>query len=112
MTGAPKNLAEILAPVTPEEFFADYFDKQPLHVPGTPDKFAAVMSWSRLNALLNMTSIWSGASLQLVLDREPVPPAKYCRPGLDRNNVRVLQPDPARVTELLRRGATLVANDV
>ncbi len=107
------SFADILAPVTPEEFFAVYHGKKALHVPGTADKFASVMSWARLNDILNMTGIWSGASLQLVLDRETVPPREYCRPGTDRGTgAEVLQPDPARVTELIRRGASVVANDI
>ena len=35
------NLAELLAPVSPETFFAEYHDKQPLHVKGGAAKFAA-----------------------------------------------------------------------
>ena len=107
-----RDLADLLDPVTPESFFAEYHDKKPLHVPGTPEKLASVMSWSILNDILNMTSVWSGVSLQLVLDREVIPPAQYCRAGIDRNGVRVMRPDPAQVTSLLRRGASLVANDV
>lgn len=112
MTRDIRDFADILRPLTPEAFFADYHDKKPLHVPGGADKFAAVMSWPLLNDLLNMTSIWSGVSLQLALDKETIPPAQYCRPGIDRNGARVMQPDPSKVTALLRRGASLVANDV
>ncbi len=107
------SFADILTPVTPEEFFAAYYGKKVLHVPGTADKFASVMSWARLNDILNLTGIWSGASLQLILDRETVPPHEYCRPAADRSTgAEVLQPDPARVTELIRRGASVVANDI
>jgi len=107
------SFADILSPVTPEEFFATYYGKKVLHVPGTADKFASVMSWARLNDILNMTGCWSGASLQLVLDRETVPPHEYCRPAADRSTgAEVLQPDPARVTALIRRGASIIANDI
>jgi ribosomal protein L16 Arg81 hydroxylase len=107
------SFADILAPVTPEEFFAAHYGKKALHVPGTADKFASVMSWARLNDILNMTGIWSGGSLQLVLDREIVPPQEYCRRGADRSSGgEILQPDPARVTALIRRGASVVANDI
>ena len=107
------SFADILAPVTPEEFFAVYYGKKALHVPGTAEKFASVMSWARLNDILNMTGIWSGASLQLFLDREAVPPREYCRPAADRGTgAEVPRPDPARVTELIRRGASVIANDI
>jgi ribosomal protein L16 Arg81 hydroxylase len=112
MTNTIYSFAQILDPVTPETFFAEYHDKKPLHVPGTPEKFAGVMSWPVLNDLLNMTAVWSATSLQLVLDKEPIAPARYCRPAVDRNNARVMQPDAGLVTALLRQGASLVANDI
>ena len=107
-----RTFAELIHPVTPEEFFAEYHDKKPLYIPGTPDKFASVMSWRTLNDMLNMTSVWSGISLQMMLDKKVVPVSDYCRPSIDRNNTQTMQPDAARVTALLRQGASLVANDV
>ncbi len=107
------SFADILAPLTPEEFFAEYHGKKSLHVAGAPQKFASVMSWARLGDILNMTGIWSGASLQMVLDRDTVPPQRYCRPARDRSTgAEVLQPDPARVRDLMRQGASIVCNDV
>ena len=71
------------------------------------------MSWARLGDILNMTGIWSGASLQMILDRDMVPPQSYCRPARDRSTgAEVLQPDPARVRDLMRQGASIVCNDV
>ncbi len=112
MTASIREFAEILHPVTPEAFFAEYHDKKPLHVPGTPEKFASIMSWRVLNDLLNMTAAWSANSLHLMLDKEEVPPARYCRPAVDRTGARVMQPDASRVMALVRQGASLVANDV
>jgi ribosomal protein L16 Arg81 hydroxylase len=112
MTENIRSIADILHPVTPEEFFAEYHDKKPLHIPGTPNKFASVMSWQSLNDMLNMTSVWSGISLQLVVGKKMAPISDYCRPAIGRDNVQSMQPDAARITALLRQGATLVANDV
>ena len=112
MTEKIRTFADLLHPVTPEEFFAEYHDKKPLHIPGTSDKFASVMSWRTLNDLLNMTSVWSGTSLHLMLDTKTVSASDYCRPAIDRNNVQSMQPDAARITALLRQGASLIANDV
>ncbi len=36
MTQVIQDFAEILDPVTPEDFFAEYYGKKPLHVRGTP----------------------------------------------------------------------------
>lgn len=112
MSQAITSFAQIIDPVTPEAFFAEYHDRKPLHVPGDPRRFAGIMSWPILNDLLNKTALWSATSLQLVLDNQVVAPARYCHPATDRNNLQVMQPDAVRVSEQLRQGASLVANDI
>jgi len=106
------TFAEVIAPITPEEFFAEYYDKKPLYIPGTPDKFPGLMPWSDLNAILDMSAIWSSKSLNLVLDRDPVPRSEFCAPAVDRDNRTIMRPLAPRVMELLNKGATLVCNDV
>ncbi len=110
--GAPASFAEVLAPMTPETFFADYYDKQPVHIPGDAGKFARIMNWQVLNRLLDMTAIWGSASLMLVMDGEVLPPGAYCSQATNRDGHSVLQPDAATVMDLLRHGASLVANDI
>jgi len=112
MLTPPFSFDEIMAPLGAERFFAEYEGRKPLHLKGAADKFAAVMSWAKLNDLLGEVTIWSQASLQLVLDKEPIPPAGYCTPAPGRDGGQVLRPDPDKVKGLLRRGATLVANDI
>lgn len=111
-SSAPTSFAEVLAPMTPETFFADYYDKKPVHIPGDPEKFAAVMNWSVLNRILDMTAIWGSASLMLVLDGEILPPGAYCVEATNRDGATIQQPDAAKVMDLLQRGASLVANDI
>ncbi len=106
-----ETFADIIHPVSEEEFFAEYYDRKPLHVPAPdPDKFAEIMSWQKLSHILNMTAAWSDNSLQLYLDRKKVAPADYCREEIDRDNRPSLQPDAERVKGWLRRGASLVVN--
>jgi bifunctional lysine-specific demethylase and histidyl-hydroxylase MINA len=112
MLKPPFSFDELMAPLGAERFFAEYEGKQPLHLEGAADKFAEVMTWSRLNDLLGQATIWSQHSLVLVLDKEPVPAARYCAPAPGRDGGQVLRPDPDKVKEFLRRGATLVANDI
>ena len=113
MANRISSFAEIIAPVTEAEFFADIHDRQFLHVPAPePDKFADVMSWEIFTNMLNMTSIWGPASLGVCLDTKMIPPEQYCREAVDRNNQQSLQPDAEKVKSWLRRGASLVANDV
>ena len=106
------TLADLLAPVTPEQFFAEYHDRKPLHVRGGAAKFAHVLSWRQINRLLDMTHIWSGHSLQLVMDGTPVPAEQYCGRATSRDNAHVLQPEAAKVRDWVQRGASVVMNDV
>lgn len=105
------QLGPILHPVPSEEFLARYHGKAMLHVPGTPDKFANLMSWSRLNALLDM-DVWSAATLKMVLDRQSVPPEAYCARGTSRDGQPVLKPKADRVMALVRQGASLVCDKI
>jgi bifunctional lysine-specific demethylase and histidyl-hydroxylase MINA len=106
------TFAELLAPLSPEQFFAEYHDRKPLHVRGGLAKFAHVLSWRQINRLLDMTHIWSGQSLQLVMDGTPVPPEQYCTRATSRDNAAVLQPVAAKVRDWVARGASVVLNDV
>ena len=103
---------DLLAPVDRAAFLNDYLDKRPLHIPGEPEKLAGIVDFGVLERLLNMTAIWSSASLQLVLDRQRIPPGAFCTKAVNRDGHEVLQPDPGRVMDQLRRGASLVANDI
>jgi hypothetical protein len=112
MLTPPFAFDDILAPLGAERFFAEYEGRRPLHLKGAADKFAAVMSWGKLNDLLGMATIWSQASLQLVLENELIPPARYCAPAPGLGGGQVLRPDPDQVKRFLQQGATLVANDI
>lgn len=103
---------DILAPISSEKFFADYYDKKPLYIPGTPDKFKNVMNWGVLTRLLNMNAIWSEESLLLVLDRKVISPEEYCHSEMDRNGNNCLRPDAEKVMDWLSKGASLGINDI
>jgi len=106
------DLAALLAPVTPERFFAEHYDKAPLHIRGTPAKFAQVLSWRQINRLLDMTHIWSATSLKLVMDSATVPPEQFCTRATSRDGTAVLQPDAKLVHAWVAKGASVVMNDV
>ena len=109
---ATTTLDALLAPMPPARFFAEYHDRQPLHLRGAAGKFASVLSWRGINRLLDMTHIWSSHSLQLMMDGVPVPPEQYCGRATGRDNQPVLQPDAAKLRGWVERGASLVMNDV
>ena len=113
MTNIKESFAEIISPISEDKFFSLYHDKKHLHIPANePNKFAEAMSWEILTNLLNMTTIWSSTSLAVYLDTSPIPADQYCRQAVDRNNHSSLQPDAEKVKSWLKRGASLVANDI
>lgn len=106
------TFADLIAPVTPEEFFRDYYGRKPLHIPGAADKFAGVMTWQHLNRLLNMTALWSQDTIVLKHDTQTIPPQAYSTQVTDRRDQPALQPDPAKVMEYIRRGASFGLNRI
>src|SRR3546814_16271694 len=106
MTKSIESLADILAPVTPEAFFADIRYQKPLHIKGDPEKFARVMSWPTLTELVNPTSIWSAQPLKLMLDHRRIEPPEYCVPELGREKPQVLMRAPGKGKSWLRQTQT------
>lgn len=105
----------LLHPVLPEVFFEEICDQEVRHIPGPDDRFASIFSWEELNRLMNMTDLWSGDSMKLVLDQRKLAPSEYCHPSIRSHVEKVSKsmiPDAKRVTEFLRRGATLVLDHV
>ena len=105
------SFRQLIDPLPPEKFFGDYCRQRPVHIAGEPGKFASVMNWDALNRMLEM-GVWTARSLQLSLDRQRIPPAAYCRNTVDRNQMQVLQPDAAKVVDFLKRGASLLLNEI
>jgi ribosomal protein L16 Arg81 hydroxylase len=107
------TLAQLLAPMSVEQFFAEYHDRQPLHLKGDAGKFASVLSWRQINRLMDMTHAWTGRSLMVVLDGKSIPPEQYCARAIGRDEAeQVLQPVAERVREWVAKGASIVLNDV
>lgn len=103
----------LLAPLDAETFFRDHFGKQHLHVKGTPERSAGVMTLEGLNSLMSMTSVWSPQTMKLFVDRQPVPVADYCAPALALgSNGPALRPDPDKVQDWIARGASVILNDI
>lgn len=106
------TLQDLLAPITPERFFAEFHDRQPLHIEGHPARFAAVLDWAGIDRLLDMSHIWTQTSFKMVLDSVTVPPEQYSAKATSRDGAPVLQPVAAKVQDWVRRGASVVMNDV
>jgi hypothetical protein len=107
-----RTLEEILHPITPAQFRAEYEGRQPLHIPA--DEGAnkrTLLSWDAFNGLLNQSNVWTSERLQLMRQDAAVPPEQYCR--LKRTpEGHVWRPTPAKVEVFLSAGASILANDV
>src|SRR6056297_1719159 len=110
-TPVPTNLEALLAPQPVDRFLEEVRHKKPLLIKGGADKLAGVMGWSVLSDLLSQTSIWSYASLNLVLQGRKLQPPEYCSMVPGRDGGQVWRPEMPKVKQWVRRGATIVAND-
>jgi len=106
---AALTFAELLAPMTVDAFFEEHHGRRWAHIEGASDRFADAMPWARFNELLGMTGYWTGESLRLSLDGNPVPVHRYCDTESGQDVPRLMRPLPSKVMALLRQGAVLVA---
>ena len=105
------TLDELLHPITPDRFFAEFHGRKPLHIPAEDGAAKrSLLDWDAFNALLNQSSIWTAQSLKLVRDTVAVTPDQYCR-HVQTQSGPVLRPDPAKVAVFLATGASLIAGD-
>lgn len=93
-------LAEMLAPVSLDQFFNDYWTRQFLHLAGPSDKFEELFSWDVLNHVLE-THRFTSTRLRLVKAGADIEAARYLV-----NDVV----DAARLKNELANGATLALN--
>ena len=106
------QFSELIAPIEGSTFLAETRGRTPIHVSDRSVDLSDVMSWPILTDLLNMTGIWSAASLQLGLDTKPIPPEAYCISVTGRDGTAVRQPQADKIKQFLRQGASLVVNDI
>jgi len=105
-------LDALLDPIGRTVFMAEHFGREPLHIEGTPDRVAGIMGWDQLSGLLSMSAVWTPTSIQIVLDGNPVATEEYCQPALSQTRVSGMRPHPDKVQEWIRRGASVILNDM
>lgn len=100
------TLKELLHPISPVEFFKDYWGQKAVVINGSNDKFSNLFSWSKLNDLLN----YSGNSypyLRIVDHKTPIHEDLLLdKKVLSEKLVRKI--DPKKVVDYCKKGATLV----
>lgn len=107
-----RTLAEILHPITPEQFLSDYEGRKPLHIPaGAGAEKRSLLTWDAFSSLLNQSNVWTAESLMLIMNAEAVPVDQYCRLAGSPQGP-VLRPWPPKVEIFMSGGASVIANDV
>ena len=95
---------DLIAPLTPEDFFADYYGKRAVHIPGDAAKIQHLFDWSSFNRLINMTTLWNARTMKMAMDGRNLAPAEFCRMGGLRDGGHDFVPDWPKGGELLSGG--------
>lgn len=108
-----RNLTELLAPIPPEEFFAESWGRNFLHIKGWPGKFAELLTWERLDEIVSRYE-FDFPRLHLLKDHQMVAPEAFLRHVPNRRDKRTFKArlQPAALNELLRQGASLVVDNI
>lgn len=110
MSEAIRRFADLIAPVSVDDFTGDHVGKSHLYIPAAEDKFAGVASWDMINALLADTALWTGRLLSLAKQGPTLDPETYCVADTDRDGHPIQRPVPELIRRQLEDGATLVLN--
>lgn len=102
------TFARLLAPISYDQFFDEYYEKKPLHIEGSGDKVANVCSWGEFNELIHRTGIWSDQTFKMVIDTERVPAHEFCERAPGRDGMSLYIPASHKVQQHLDNGASIV----
>ena len=98
-------LNRLLVPFSSDCFLESFYLKQPLHVPGTVDKFTGLFNWDVLNAVLEQHR-FPVTRLRLASNGNLVAANEYSHEG---HNGRIL--DQQAMERLIDGGATLILDE-
>lgn len=106
------SLDDLLHPVSPAQFRAEYVGRKPLHIAAAAgSRKAEALTWDAFNGLLGQNTLWTSANLRLMHNYVAVPPDQYCHP-VPSPHGEILRPWPPKVEVFLSGGASLIANDI
>lgn len=104
------DFAAFIGPVTPERFFAEIYDRAPLHVPAEGEAGEwrrQLLPWARLDMLFGIVSHWTDTNIQVVANGQTLPADQYAD-AISTSTGVIRRADPAKVHALLGLGASLV----
>ena len=106
-------MAEVLAPVTAEEFAQSHLGKRFQYLTGHPGKFASLLTWPDLNQILRHHQL-DVPRLRLIREGKGIPAESFIsyRASHRGPSPHVTQLRSADLTNQLREGATLVLDSM
>lgn len=108
-----QSLKTLFSPLSPEAFSQDIFGKKSFHMKADSTPLRQhFFSWKDLNTILNLSSVWSQNSLQLVQNGLPIAAQRYCVSSINRDKQAALVPDGKKVQQLIEKGADLFCRDI
>lgn len=98
---------QVIAPMGRADFLRGPWDKEFVHISGTPGRFSHLLSWDELNAALEQHRL-TPPRLKLYLGGQPVDARRF----LTTPNLGVPRLDSGGLAACLGEGATLILDDV
>ena len=86
-------------------------EKKYIHLKNENQSLKDIMDLNHLNKLISMHNCWNQKNFSLVLDKNIIPFANYSTSG-DDLGFSSISPDPFKVEDYIKKGASLVLNDL
>ena len=96
----------MVAPLGADAFLESYWLKSFVHIPGKPGRFADLLGWDELNAVLEQHRL-TPPRLKLYKDGQPLDPSLYLTPAM----FGVPRLDAGGLATSLAQGASLILDD-
>lgn len=100
------GLDEVLAPLSAQAFLRNYWLKSFVHVPGKSGRFADLLTWEELGAILEQHRL-TPPRFRLYKEGQAIDPARYLTPAM----FGVPRLDAGGLALCLAQGASLVLDD-
>ncbi len=86
-------------------------EKRYVHIKNENEKLKKIMNIKNLNKLISMHNCWDQRNFSLVLNKNKIPFSSFLTTG-DALGFSKTAPDPIKVENYIRKGASLVLNDL
>ena len=86
-------------------------EKKYVHLKNENENLKEIMNIKNLNKLISMHNCWDNTNFSLVLNKNIIPFSAFLTTG-DALGFSKVAPDPAKVENYIRKGASLVLNDL